>query len=543
MSTIYNYSISGDFTNASKVESYYLKTIINSDTNIGVQVVSISQDGDIVEIKMASSLTTPQKTALDSLISAYTYAPIPEPSKSIIFDAYVSNDQFHKGDYTSISTAFQAGNSSVYIRKGTYYETSDIIIPNGGQFYGEAPGYVYVILLGGAKVISDAIAGNPEETTGTISMNNSTNQVVGVGTTFTNLAPGQFILIGTNYFPIASITDNTNLTTVDTYFGQNVVDQPLKANSIYSGIRITNAIFYGSTNEAIYIRGVRNSAFDSLAIYNCGKGIIMKDSADLSILSIIINHCGGDGFEIDNCYSLSLNIVNNYNNVGNGFIVKGNSFNLNIHTCTSESNGGYGFLFMDTVNLMNITDCVVKFNVNDGILMDANVRYISISSIDCSFNGGHGVHLKGKNTFAGEGFIVSNSGDGIHLAPGSMCCSVEANTITSNGGYGIHCSGESSSVLGNHVEQNVGGGAIVDDCIACAFSDNVFRDNDPKGVVIKPTSTQIIFNSNIVKQSSTKTIEIESGVTNCIVSLNILDIAVDDSSTGSIVTNNLIVSA
>lgn len=540
LSNTYVYSISSDFLNASTIDAFHLKMLISQNQIITTEIEGVSTFGDNVTISFVSSLSSSEVTELNSVVANYTNSSIPFISSSKLYDAYVSNNPYATGDYTSIAAAYAAGHSSVFIRKGTYYETSDIVIPNGGQFYGEAPGYVFVVLLGGAKVISDAVTGNPSETIGTISIANNTNQVVGTGTTFTNLSPGQFILIGSNYFPIASIQDDTHLTTVDINRGQTMTNKPLKANSIYSGISIQNGIFYGSTNEALHIRGVRNSSFGNLAFYNCGKGVIMKDSADLSIVSFVINHCGGVGYEIDSCYSLSLNIVNNYNNGGNGFTIKGNSFNINIQTSTAESNGGHGFYFTDTANLINLTEAVVKYNLNDGIYMDTNTQFVSLSSLESAHNGGYGVNLKGKNIYVGGGFILDNGSDGILIQSSSECCSIESNSIGNNSSYGINASGTKTTMTENHIGQNTSGGMIFNGLNNSSISNNVITSS-PEGIVIESPSLNLILTSNIIKDTSSNSIKLKTGTSKCIVSQNIVDVSVDNLSTDSINVNNLVV--
>jgi len=194
MTSNYIYNITDDFTNATKVNSNQLQSEINADYNISVNVSYINQvkDTNNVEVFFPTALSPSQKTALDSLVSSYTYTAPVQPSKVVSHQVVVSNDPNNPGDYSSISEAFDAGEESVLVRHGIYYESSDIIIQDAGQLSGEIQGKTIIVFTGPYSIKIDG-SGGVKEDIGTISITHNTDIVTGVGTTFTNLSSEQFI--------------------------------------------------------------------------------------------------------------------------------------------------------------------------------------------------------------------------------------------------------------------------------------------------------------------------------------------------------------
>jgi hypothetical protein len=544
--TSYQFSKAADFA-AGISPDQLQRAIVNSGGAISSAACThINGSGDAIFIWFDGELSAPDVTALNAIVAAHIPIPIIS-SASATCDAVVSNaPNRDAGDFESVAAAFAAGRKSVFVQNGVYIETADIVIPDFGQLVGETPGGVYIVLAAGAKVVCDAVTagGGGSASAGTVSIPNASSTVTGVATTFTSLTPGQFILLGSNYFPIASIASDTSLTIADIYHGAAITAQPMKAHSIFSGVRIENFILYGSAAEAMLIRGVRNSAFSTIAIYTCGAGVIFRDSADLSVISIVINHCAGVGMELDSCYSVSLNIINNYNNGGDGFRLTGDTFNINIQTSTSESNGGNGFVFSDTVSRMNVTDAVVKQNVGHGFVVGANVECVSLSSVESSGNGGSGVVVSGKHTYVGEGFLLDNAGDGARVEASAVAAVVESNMIANNAGAGIAIYGANTTATANQVSNNASTTAgIVVSAARAIVSTNNSRNNAQRGIVLTATASACVVTSNSVSGNAGGSIQLAEGSANCAVSLNVADAAVSQPNDllGSVVVNNVVV--
>lgn len=305
MSFTYSYSKSSDFGGNFNPEQF--QNEITGNVNIITNIDYISVYGDNISIIFVSELNNSELTELNNLVSNYIYGlnpriellstgnygsvatieisqtanrtiTLPDITDNILSENNVSSvsgktllssnntitktydaiiDASGKGDYTSVAQAFIDGKSSVLVRNGIYYESNNIEIPNNGRLVGEANGQVYIVMIGNNSLKCDPSLGNYENS-GTISITKDTSNITGVGTFFTNLTVGDFILVANNFFKILSITDDTNLILEDTYRGNNISGNNYIAQKMFTGLSIENIIIAGSSNTGIFFRGVRH---------------------------------------------------------------------------------------------------------------------------------------------------------------------------------------------------------------------------------------------------------------------------------------------
>jgi len=466
-----------------------------------------------------SEVSVEETAALDSLFSTFVYKDL-YSSENSGFDAVVSNDDLNPGDYTSIVAAFAAGRQDVYVRNGTYYEMGDIIIPDRGQLVGESPGKVFVILPNGGAVKILGLGNGAYESSGTNGIVSGTSIVTGVGTSFTNLTPGQFILLGTNFYDIASIESDTSLTLEDTYIGKTLISKNMKAHSLFSGIRLANMIVYGALGKGIVVTGLRHGSFSNVAIYKCvGTGICFLDCAELSIQSLVVNSCGGDGVSIDKCITVSMNTVNNYNNGGNGYSIM-DCQDVNSISCTSESNGLNGYDISAGSRSIALSACILRHNNLDGARIRTGAKTVTANCINSSQNGINGISVDYSENFYLMGSeIRENDENGIVAKNGSNNVSILGNVVCDNRGRGILLDTVTRSKIG--------------------YNDVCCEDLSSTGpsceIAVQGVSSNLTISNN---NSSYMTIG--ASVTKSIISLNVTTEAeIDDSSTGGITNNNL----
>lgn len=381
------------------------------------------------------------------------------------------------GDYTSVAAAFADGKASIYIRNGTYVETSDIIIPNHGKIIGEANGQVTIVLIGAISIKADATHG-VKENAGTISITNNNNVVTGLGTSFTNLLPGQYILIGNNFFIIASITSDTSLTLVDTYRGNTVSGHTYLAQNMYTGITIENLLIVGSSTIGLYLRGLRHFTLKSVAVVNSFQTIKIEDSGDSSLYTIIVQNSGGYGIQITNCYDFLCDTINVFNCASDGIIVDSATVCIIIETCSCTCNGRNGFNVMGSATCVNVTNCVAKQNAAYGLYAGNNISHLTIESCMILDNGSDGVHLMGTNNVVSNSIVKSNGGNGIMpgnkgIVTSNQCiqngnngiminqqnyCKISSNYVSHNTTRGIYCRGLNNILSGNTSMYNNSGG-------------------------------------------------------------------------------------
>ena len=281
--TIYEYSIASDFKNADDVDLSKLQTIINSNITINAVVSSSELIGDTVKLILTTTLIPNEETELDTVISNYIFTDI---ISAEIYDSIV--DVNGNGDYLLPSAAFADGHVSLFLRNGIYFETTDVVMPDYGTMVGESGGNVVIHFLGQANgVIADG-SGGAKESAGTISIVHLTSTVVGTGTTFTNLVPDDFIRVGTNYYKIASITDNTHLELVDVYQGVTLSGCLYTAQHMYAGVTLNRLIITGSTTSGLYLRACWHFTLIAVSFKQNSPNVNLLDCGDSALNLVLI---------------------------------------------------------------------------------------------------------------------------------------------------------------------------------------------------------------------------------------------------------------
>lgn len=503
MSTIYTYSYVTNFgsnLNQSQFHNEIVASVIEQTLN------NVTKIGDYVDVEFAAALSSEDQTTLENLVSAHTpYTNTP----GAIFDAIV--DASGNGDYLLPSAAFAAGHKSVFMRNGTYTETTDIIIPDYGSLVGESGPNTVIYFPGVAKSVIVDANGGYQETAGTISITTDTTTITGVGTTFNNLAADDYILLGTNYFKIASVTDNTNLTLADTYRGATLSGISYVAQTMYTGIRLHNFIITGSTTTGLHIRGCRHFVIDSVSIKNNSPNVLVEYSGDSAIKHILSETGTGVGLKMDNCVSMALNVVDIYNNTSHGIEVDGDSTSVNLISCDSSNNGGTGICVIGNSRDINLTDCAVKYNKGNGLITASTTHSIMVDSTCIRGNASKGLTVDGgDHTITGN--IIEENGDiGLELVSGK--CSVVGNIFDSNTN-GIKVTGNCILLSNNHCVNNSLAGIYVvgNDCIVTS---NMSTSNTHEGLKIETGATDTIASLNGFK-GNTGTNLVDNGTTSTV---------------------------
>jgi parallel beta-helix repeat protein len=529
MST-YTYSLSSDF--GGQINSNQFSEEIIDDVTIITALDYITTNDDDVDIVFVSTLSGPEVTQLNSLVAAYVYIEIKEP-KSTAFNTVVSSSN---GDYTSIADAFSNGALAVHLKNGVYYEFADIVIPNGGQLHGELPGQTIVVFPTGKTIRIDG-SGGIKETSGTISITNNTAIVTGVGTTFTNLSVGDFILLGTNYYEILTIDSDTQVTLKETYLGKTLSAETYKAQTMHTGSSISNMIVTASTGPGVYIRGLRHGNLKSIAITKCSPCVEIVDSGDLSINECISTYSNGIGFNVIDSVSISLHTVNVFNSSSHGFEFSGK--NIIAESCASENNNGCGIHIQAGSEFVNISNTVVKYNNADGITSNTGAMCSSISNCEISNNNGIGIDIQSNNNNISNNYIIknnigaivgshtiiegnminNNTGDGVKLPVGSDYCNISDNNMKNNGGIGINVLSNRSGLGDNTIIGSTGDGIYINGT-KNRISGNTVANNSGKGIHILGTGDGNIISNNIVDMNVGNGIEIITGAENTIVIAN-----------------------
>lgn len=495
MAVTYEYSLSADFTNATEINNDQLATEINDSKYTIVLVDGIFTTGDEILIRFESSITTDEKTAVDNIVDLYTYTAPAVPTVSNARTAIVSNSPENPGDYTNIASAFAAGEKTVYIRDGTYVETSVISVPNFGTLMGESLGGVIIALYGG--YISIDGSGGVFATTGTISLATDSTTVTGIGTSFlTDADDTKFILLGTNYFEISSVETDTSLTLIEVYHGESIVNSTYILQNMHTGVHMENMIVTNllPTGPGLFIRALRHASIESMAIEKCSPNYEFAECGDLSLSKTVCNHSPGIGMIVGNSVTMSLDVVTVFNNVSHGMALTGDNSDIFMDTCNNENNGGDGVNIIGNARNIRMSNCVSKFNVGHGIYSTSSTFNVVAAGGTIENSGLSAVTLLGPDSIVSNNLMSYNGANGIVVSDDS---NITDNIVQYTTGEGIHINGSDCVVSGNNV----------------SLSSTV-------GIIIKSTADNCVVTSNRVKTSTGNGLEIEAGATDNIVSSN-----------------------
>jgi len=429
------------------------------------------------------------------------------------YDAVV--DSGGDGDFTSIAEAFGSGAKMVFVRNGTYVETSDINVPEDGGILGEAPGKARIVLAGASNKIFVGDTSRSTET-GTIAITSGTAAVTGTGTSFTSVQDGDWIRIDHIWHEIDTVTDDTHLTLARTYRGKTVSGLSFRAQSMVQGALLQNLVVigYGSDSSAIILQQCMNVVVQTALCVACGTatapavhashsgecfllGLIVKDSLSdavhiesshvMQLTSCSFVNSNGHGLEITDCEDVIIDTTNAMANGGNGIRLLGTTTHVNITDSLSCSNVGKGISTAGTTGSAVIDSCTITGNEQAGLDFDGAENIVSNNVIGAN---GSGIKAGDNGAIIGNR-IFDNSGVGIG-AQGDSGCVIGSNRVSGNSGDGI-AAGPDTSVHGNVVSGNMGDGIDT-------------RGND-----------NVVVNGNRCMSNSGYGVLVASGSANCIV--------------------------
>jgi hypothetical protein len=172
-------------------------------------------------------------------------AKMPDRDLSLLPEYDATVDAAGGGDYLLPSAAFTAGATSVYVKRGTYNETVDVTLPDGGRLVGEGE---VVINFTGAFGVRNIVPGG-SWTAGTITVTSGSAIVTGSLTNWLGspILPGWYMLIGNVYYEIASVDNATQITLTRAYEGNTIstgisyLSVPLAERLSLENVRVTGS--------------------------------------------------------------------------------------------------------------------------------------------------------------------------------------------------------------------------------------------------------------------------------------------------------------
>lgn len=392
----------------------------------------------------------------------------------------------------AIQDAFDNGDRTVVVLRGDYVLTEDLVIPSGGCLVGECPGSVNVDLSAGVTVKID---GSGRQTTaGTISVATGVATVVGVGTAFTDLNPGDYILLDDAFYPIASITDDLALDLAAPYRGNAIAGQDMVGQSMAVGSSIVAIGFFGSTTHALEFIQCLRCFVRECGVAGSGSGadaaVQVTDSASMFFQTFAAESNNGIGIKADDSLTLFYMAVIARNNDAAGMVFEG-SRSCVVESSVAFHNANNGITILGQSDRISLVDCFASYNDQKGLETSASSAAAALANCTIERNGSDGIDFDGANNVVegclvqnngGAGIsggdhgvidgchVMSNAGDGISLQA-DQDCAVTSCVVQSNGDVGI-VAGEGSTITANRVLDNGDHGILVqsqaDECIISA---------------------------------------------------------------------------
>lgn len=419
------------------------------------------------------------------------------------YDAIV--DAAGNGDFLLPSAAFAAGAKTVYMRKGLYNESTNILVPSGGHLIGEAVADTIINFLNNSSVFVDG-SGGVIKLDGTVSITHNTSIVTGVGTTFnsgTPLQPGQYIRLGVSYYKILTVDSDLQLTLDGVYRGKTISGANYVASALSVGVVVENILISGQlTSIGLLVQSAQRCIFNKIAIANSLLGVNIlfssscyfnacafddsqtqaiglnqcrvieiigcefKNGATFGILAVasgetLVDTCliaGNKQTGIDlrqGCFDSNITDTIICGNVLGAFIEEATCLRTLIDSCTIIDNDGTNAVhFRGSKGKLN--DCTVANNANNGLLCSDD---LIVASSHFDGNGGNAIDTDGKTRVKiCDNNISGNGGKGILVKGASVDCDVRGNTVHSNTGNGceLELGATDTIVTGNNFKNNTG---------------------------------------------------------------------------------------
>jgi hypothetical protein len=387
-----------------------------------------------------------------------------------IVDVNVPTDTPSIPHYLLPSAAFAAGKTNVFVRRGTYVETEDVVIPDGANLQGELQGSTIIDFEGGAYSVRGTMPNMTPETGGAINVTHGSHTVTGTSTTFSNMQAGWFLSILSCFFEIASIESDTSLTLVHIYRGCSLTDLVYKALPMSSYNSIQNLTIQNSSSVGLLCVAWRRGNIDKMTVENCASNVKQQHCAESYIRVGFFEHSvSGAGLVMDSCDTFTVGMITCQNNVSNGVTVVGSSSNLLMTDVETNLNGSNGvFVNGEVYDGFRIAS-MSRGNQQNGMLIESSAQEFVDYGCTYDSNGTNGIVSNASHTCVNAATIKYNALNGVEFA-GNRC------TLTSSNIHdhvtGAVVSGNECQLVSNFITTNASDSlhvtAGVADTIVCA---------------------------------------------------------------------------
>ena len=455
-------------------------------------------------------------------------------SEPVEYDAVV--DVNGDGDFTSISAAFEAGNRSIFVKQGYYYQATNINVPDGGVIVGDAPGLVYIIFIGTTGLYADG-SGGVIESRGTVSITSGSQIVTGINTFFTNIPTSSYILLENTFYFIQEIISDTMLALRNIYFGNTLTNITFLAQFMLAGVIFRNLIILASENIGLYMRALYHSVIDTVTVMMCETNFSISYCGSTILTCVASIDAGNNGIELHNTYGVSISLAEISNNANNGIYITDYSTQIVIGSLTASANGNIGIMIDNSSNNTIIQNAIVTNNKSHGIYCTSLTNGITFSNLLVNYNTGYGIYILGSNNAISNTSITQNGGTGVYVTNESI---VSDCIINLNGGDGLYM-GTNNNAVGNYITYNTSNGVTINGNNVI-FSSNYVCNNTQNGIYANNT-VNILINSNYISTNGVNGIFIQEStcaiISNCKCIENVVGFCINSNSTRVVLDGNI----
>jgi parallel beta-helix repeat protein len=495
--------------------------------NAGVKVLSIFAN-EVTDVQILGGTVTPITFADSQALAEYLDTNFFfELAYSLeLFEAIV--DASGNGNYLLLSAAITAGETSIFIKNGTYVESASInITASGTSIQGESIANTILVMEGGATITTPFDVGY---STGTLSVTNNSTTVTLAGGSFTVDVPGEYIQIGKSFYQIASRTNATEIELTRPYQGDTRTGiTPYKVAPYTTGLDIKNFTITGlngavynteslillnnilfATLRNIYATGTKESCFE---LVNCSQ-IAIENVIGLDADADTGGSGFGSGLRCTSVVTLRVDTAEFSNCKYTAVSVSGQDI---IFNNVNMTNSGQGVNCSGTlVGDIKFDGCSINGNNTYGIFGGASTDNIILTDTHVRYNGLHGVYLQG------EGSAVSNCNVSDNVQSGVYAFSKTTVTggcqINNNGASGVFVSGDKVIVTSNFIEGNATG-IYTSSADNPTITGNQIIANTIDGVRFATGSNGILDNNQILNNIG-KGVRVDGGATGTIIGTN-----------------------
>jgi hypothetical protein len=338
----------------------------------------------------------------------------------------------------------------IFLKAGTYILTADLTGISKLQIIGENETSTIITAAGGAYSLD--FSGTLISSAGTIASITSAVNVTGTNTTWADdsvTAYRDSIFIGTRWYTISVVTDNTHLTLAEA-FTDDVALGTYRISTLKTDIDIKNITVNGSTTDGILLKDCRNAVMSNVILYGNSIGLNAENCSVVSADNFQIFACTNEGAKFANIGLCNLRSFLTAGNGTNG-VTLNNVKIFNTSACASESNTG------DGVNITGSTQVLLEYSAQG--------------------NGSNGIEVVSTSSelFIQNSIIAGNTSDGLKLTATIDDSIISNNQITGNGGYGLNIAAatcDNNIIVGNQFATNTtadinnsGTGTLIDNNI------------------------------------------------------------------------------